>query len=169
MLRLAADDVAGTFEKRWITPAQKLDRMNNRCERIAQLVAEHRQEFVLTAVRCCQLFSLLFRAPLGLVALRSSGTKKKTCRCGHCDENLQVYESLFRSHAGERPVAEMRAPDCDGVRQRSGDGGAGRTKSQGCPDEKWEDAVGADRHAQHAHEDHTAGDQQRGQEEYRLA
>ena len=141
VLRLAADDLPRLRDQPGIVVPEELDCMQDRGERIAQLVREHREELVLAAVRFDQLLRLLLRA---LARVEMLGRDRGQEEAGHREnghEKLERDEAAFRTDARERPQAPMRRPHGKSVGP-GGDDGRGRGPEAQCPpDEDREDDV----------------------------
>ena len=76
--------------------------MHHRSERIAQLVSEHRQKFVLALIGFRQLRRTQAQLLLCPSILRGHRSEQKSGGAGDRHENLQRNQSLLRSCAGER-------------------------------------------------------------------
>src|SRR5260370_20399750 len=100
MLGLPANDLSPTLDERWIAPAQKLDGVNDRSERIAQFMSEHGQEFVFAPIGLRHLLCPLLCALLRLPVLRSDGPQQQTSGGSHPPENLKANKARIR--AGSR-------------------------------------------------------------------
>ena len=81
MANLALDDVALAGRVRTVPHFHQVDGRQRRGERVAQLVAKHREEFVLRAVRCFRLRTRGIGASDLLIAFTLSGLEESRGLC----------------------------------------------------------------------------------------